>query len=199
MRFCCRGSAVKESRLRKGIIMGQIKELTFSDLRVHFRTGRSYVISGSGKDRKYGYRNGIRCNAGDLELSEWRREVKALIQRSGEQVLYGQLYGFMLQRNYCGSSKTELEDDALQLYVSRIFDNEAWIYFVEFNRLYRPEVLQEVAMRLVKTDCCAVPGWVTQARIDMAGSRAGKLPCPICGKWSSFEYAEDDKERKEIA
>lgn len=163
-------------------------ELAFSDLCVHFRTGRSYVISGTGKDRKYGYRIGVKCDAGDLEISEWRREVRALIERAGEEQLFEQLHEFMKQHNYCHSSKTELEDEVLELYACRIFDNEAWVLFVEFNRLYRPEVLKKTPLRLVKTDCCGKPGWVTQKRINAGNGEPGTVPCPICGKWSAFEF-----------
>lgn len=33
--------------------------LTFADLRVHYYTGRSYLISGEGRDKVFGYRHGV--------------------------------------------------------------------------------------------------------------------------------------------
>ena len=175
--------------------MEQGKVMSFSDLRAHFRTGRSYVISGTGKDRKYGYRQGVMCDIGDVEISEWCREVKELIRRSEEQTLFDQLHEFMKQHDYCHSSKRELEEEALELYVSRIFDNKAWIYFVEFNRLYRPEALQKAQLRQIKTDCCNGAGWVTQKRVDMVGGDRC-IPCPICGKWSPFVFADVEKKER---
>lgn len=47
------------------------EKLTFEDLRCHFGTGRSYVISGTGRDRKTGYRTGVQTDVGDIEVSEW--------------------------------------------------------------------------------------------------------------------------------
>ena len=40
------------------------EKLTFEDLRCHFGTGRSYVISGTGRDRKTGYRTGVQTDVG---------------------------------------------------------------------------------------------------------------------------------------
>ena len=34
-------------------------QLTHKDLHAHFSTGQSILLSGSGRDKKYGYRNGI--------------------------------------------------------------------------------------------------------------------------------------------
>ena len=170
----------------------------FSDLRVHYRTGRSYVISGTGKNRKYGYRQGVKCDIGDMEISEWCKAARALIERSGEQELLDNLCAFLTLHDYCHSSKKELEEEALQLHMSRIFDNEAWVYFIEFNRLYRSEVLQKANLRKVKTDCCEEPGWVTQKRIDMAGMN-GSIPCPVCGRWSPFGFISVEKMRRKTA
>lgn len=40
--------------------------LTFADLRVHYYTGRSYLISGEGRDKVFGYRHGVMTDIGDL-------------------------------------------------------------------------------------------------------------------------------------
>ena len=36
--------------------------LTFADLRVHYYTGRSYLISGEGRNKVFGYRHGNSYN-----------------------------------------------------------------------------------------------------------------------------------------
>lgn len=56
-----------------------VKKLTFEDLRYLHGTGRSYVISGTGHDRKTGYRTGVQTNVGDIEVSEWKELMKELI------------------------------------------------------------------------------------------------------------------------
>ena len=37
-------------------------QLTHKDLHAHFSTGQSILLSGSGRDKKYGYRNGIQTD-----------------------------------------------------------------------------------------------------------------------------------------
>lgn len=45
--------------------MADDNPISFEDLRIKYSTGRSYVISGTGRNRKYGYRTGKMCNLGD--------------------------------------------------------------------------------------------------------------------------------------
>ena len=37
-----------------------MSEISFADLRCRFQTGRSYIVSGEGRNRVYGYRSGYR-------------------------------------------------------------------------------------------------------------------------------------------
>ena len=68
-----------------------MSELSFAALRCRYQTGRSYVVSGEGRNRIYGYRNGVQCDLGDIERKDWCEMVRELIQREGEQELYQQL------------------------------------------------------------------------------------------------------------
>ena len=88
-------------------------DVRFADLRCRFQTGRSYVISGTGRNRIYGYRTGVMCQLGDIERSNWIQMVKDLICRSGEQKLYEQLLLHLKDHNYAKESKAELEFKAL--------------------------------------------------------------------------------------
>ena len=67
------------------------KSLTFSDLRFLYSTGRSYTISGSGRNRSTGYRNGVMTPVGDLEISEWSALMHRLIDRAEEREIYDAL------------------------------------------------------------------------------------------------------------
>lgn len=75
-------------------------EMSFADLRCHFQTGRSFVISGTGRNRIYGYRTGVQCNLGDIERGDWIQMVKDVIHQSGEQKLYDQLLQHLKDQNY---------------------------------------------------------------------------------------------------
>lgn len=86
----------------------RMRELSFGDLRCHHFTGRSYIKSGEGRDRVYGYRTGIQCGLGDIEQSKWFRMVRELIDRKSEQLLYEQLLEYLTEHNYTKSTKAKL-------------------------------------------------------------------------------------------
>ena len=111
--------------------------VTFEDLSVHFFTGRSILLSGSGRDKKYSYRSGVMTDVGDIELSRWRELVHGLIEKAHEQTLHEQLLKWV--KNCCPFQHTreEIETYALELHASRIFDNPKWAAYDEFNRRYR--------------------------------------------------------------
>ena len=111
-----------------------MRELTFGDLRCRHFTGRSYIKSGEGRNRVYGYRTGIQCDLGNIEQSEWFQMVRELIDCKGERHLYEQLLEYLTEHNYAKSTKTQLERKALEQHADRIFDNEAWVDFLKFNR-----------------------------------------------------------------
>ena len=57
-----------------------IANLSFSDLKVRYFTGRSILISDTGQGKRYQYRNGCMTALGDLEISEWREMISDCIQ-----------------------------------------------------------------------------------------------------------------------
>lgn len=120
------------------------RPLTFSDLRAHFGTGRAYLISQYGREKKYGYRKGIQTDIGDLEVSEWKRLVRELIERAEEQELQEQLVEWVKSHYKWLHTKDEVELYALKLHAFRIFDNKEWVGYLAFNQAYRPEILNKL-------------------------------------------------------
>jgi len=111
--------------------------VTFEDLSVHFFTGRSILLSGSGRDKKYSYRSGVMTDVGDIELSRWRELVHGLIEKAHEQTLHEQLLKWVKDCCPFQHTREEIETYALELHASRIFDNPKWAAYDEFNRRYR--------------------------------------------------------------
>lgn len=109
------------------------EKLTFKDLRCHFETGQSYVISGRGRDRKTGYRTGIQTNVGDIEVSEWKMLMKDLIRRSDEEFLYKLLFQWVSQNIPWLHTKQEYELYSLKLHAMRIFENPDWADYEAFK------------------------------------------------------------------
>lgn len=163
-------------------------EYKFSDLRCHCQTGRSYVISGEGRNRVCGYRNGIQCSLGDIEQKEWCKMVTEVIRHEGEQKLYQQLLQYLKDHNYAKESIKALEFNALQLHAARIFDNEAWAGFLEFNRRYRPEVAASAKLIWIVPECCKRPGEITQTMLDSNKHMDDRACCPHCGRWVRFKF-----------
>ena len=114
--------------------------------------------------------------------------AEALIQKAGEQKLLEALTDWESRHNYAKDSARTVRHKALQLHISRIFDNPRWVNFIPFNREYRPEVLEHASLVTVINECCGKPGEVTQEQID--GACTGTVACPHCGRWSSFSIVE---------
>lgn len=118
-----------------------IQELTCEQLRIHFGTGRSIYVSGTGRDKKFIYRSGCMTDIGDILEADWFALARYIIERDGEQVLYE---GLVEYAKTCAwlHSKVEREEYALQLHMSRIFDEVEWVGYQEFNNKHRPWILQ---------------------------------------------------------
>ena len=164
-------------------------ELSFADLRCRFQTGRSYVISGEGRNRIYGYRNGVQCNKGDLERSEWCELVRELIDQEGEQELHKHLLQHLKDHNYAKATTRELEFHALDLHADRIFDNELWLDFLKFNQKYRPETIASTRLILIIPECCKKASYITRSRYEV--NKTFNY-CPHCGRWTKISLGKDE-------
>lgn len=118
------------------------EKLTFADLRKHYGTGRAYTISGSGRDRKTGYRQGVMTDIGDIELSDWKKLVYILIERAGEEQMQQWLRTWYAEYMPWEVRKEDQETEALDAHVRRCFDDPKWVQYIEFNQKFRPELLK---------------------------------------------------------
>ena len=110
-----------------------------------------------------------------------------MILKSGEQQLQKNLLEWEQEHNYCKSFLKEMEMTALELHMARIFDDPLWVDYIPFNRRYRPEVLESARLVWVQTECCRVPGQITQEQLDQSAGNALGITCPICGRCSPFQ------------
>lgn len=168
------------------LIQKPIAELKFSDLRVHYGTGRSIHVSGTGRDKKFRYRCGAMTDLGDLEISEWKSLLNALIEYHSEQEIQQQLRQWSKAECPWLHSNDEVEEYALQLHASRIFDDPEWAGYISFNLQYRPKVLEKAELVWIRTSCCQEAGQVTEEQLDKAVCMGNWIYCPHCGRYSSF-------------
>lgn len=175
----------------------KLNDVTCLDLRVHYRTGRAFLIRQEGRTKTYGYRNGVQTDLGDLEEKDWIQLAASLIRKSGEQQLHEELLEWEQAHNYVHDSRKEIEFRALELHMARIFDEPLWVDYIPFNRKYRPEVLASARLVWVKTECCGRPGQITQERLERAVSGTYGIPCPFCGRWSAFQVCTPEEVRED--
>ena len=92
--------------------MIQANKITFENLRYQYGTGRAYTVSGTGRNRVTGYREGVKTKLGDFEISEWMDLMQQLIEKSGEQALHAALIEWLTENNYRKASKAEIAREA---------------------------------------------------------------------------------------
>ena len=63
--------------------------------------------------------------------------------RSGEEELLTALTEWVTESCPWLHSSRDIERLALEYHSNRIFDNPAWVAYLEFNKKYRPEYLKE--------------------------------------------------------
>mgnify|MGYP003293197835 CR=1 FL=1 len=90
---------------------------------------------------------------GDIELSQWKDIIKYLIERDDEQQLQKDLFSWVKHTCRWLHTQKEQEEYSLSLHASRIFDRKEWIDYVEFNKLYRPEVLMGTMKGVAQNEC----------------------------------------------
>ena len=163
--------------------------MTWEDLRIQYRTGRSQTVSGTGRSRITAYRTGVMCRAGDLEQEHWCALVKELIAREKEQELYMHLLEFMEKVDHVRKNSQEKELSALSLHTARIFDDEKWIYYIRFNRMFRPQLIDYSRVVCVIPECCNKPAAITQTQFEEGQRNDMSLYCPLCGEWTRFYEA----------
>lgn len=168
-----------------------VSALTFTDICKQYGTGRAYAVMSRG-EKQSRYRNGVATNIGNILESVWCEIVRQMIRLHGEEELFGQLYEWYRADDIPGRTKAETEKEVFALHTARIFDDPAWVDYLPFNRKYRPEVLAEAEVVTVMTDCCRKEGSITREVYENRYNNT--VPCPHCGRYSTFCIAERKEE-----
>ena len=70
---------------------GLPKDIDYELLRFQTHTGRAFLLSNRGFEKKYGYRHGVETPAGDIEENLWCALMKELIEKNNDMALYAAL------------------------------------------------------------------------------------------------------------
>ena len=170
-----------------------VEDLNFSDLKIQHFTGRSILISGTGRNKQYQYRNGCMTALGDLEISEWREMIIELIAYRNEQELQKQLYEWCAEHTPWLHEKSEITDYALECHAARLFDDPLWADFIPFNRKYRPNILDTAELIWAKTACCGDVQELTVAQYQMICDPG--FFCRACNEWTRLIPTKQNSRR----
>lgn len=165
--------------------------MNFEDLQCHTRSFR-VIKKGKGREKIEETRSGIICNLGDLEQSDWIDKMETLIKESNEWDLQEHLREYVAALPWCNPRLKNYDQnvrlDALILHSYRIFDDELWVNFINFNQKYRPDALKNLEYVTVISKCCKKPFRVTKKQFENALQMDSKclLSCSPCGHLSEF-------------
>lgn len=115
-------------------------DVTFCDLRVHYRTGRAVRLSGTGRDKEYTYRVGVQTDLGDIELPIWQEAMQRLIHASGEDELQQALLAYVKDHICWWHTQAERLQESLELHACRTFEDPRWTDYDLFYQGYFQKV-----------------------------------------------------------
>lgn len=121
---------------------GLPEKLDYEMIRFQTHTGRAFLISDRGFEKKYGYRHGVETPIGDIEENLWCEIMKELIAHKGDKELFDRLYDWYRDCPVAGHTKKEREFYTLQCFSNKIFDNPRWRDYLAFNQKYRPNAIK---------------------------------------------------------
>jgi len=111
-----------------------ISKLEFSDIRVMHGTGRSTLLSGSGKNKKFAYRIGYQTKIGDIQKDVWIKLAEQLIQQAGEENILKRLIAYVKVLAWMKKvSVATIKENALEMHAMRLFENPSWVGYISFN------------------------------------------------------------------
>jgi len=124
-----------------------------------------------------GGRAGVQTAIGDVLEKVWYEAVERIALREYESWIVDCLEEYF-KRDPCPTTRREARREALDLYASRMFENEMWVGYIPFNRKYCPDAIKGKQFVTVIAECCNKPGEITRARFD-----SGDTICPVCGRF----------------
>jgi hypothetical protein len=81
--------------------------LSYADIRPHYGTFRSILISGSGRNKVFKNRTGIMTNIGDIEESEWLDLAIAVVDSKGDNAEFQKTLEWVKRQSKYNRLKTE--------------------------------------------------------------------------------------------
>ncbi len=174
----------------------RLDRLRYEDIRIVYAThgeDRSvYVEEENGRRRlvKFDYRKGYLTPIGDIDRDVWNQIAEALIMRSYEGWITDSLQEWYLAHPPSESGVDMSWNFALKSHIHRDFNRPGWLYYIAWNRLYRPAALQGKLFPTVVAPCCGVAGETTTELLRMEHREVTGY-CPHCFRRTTLRIISD--------
>ena len=182
-------------RLINSLEAVNVDKLRYEDIKIVFAThgeDRSVYEEHEGKRRlvKFDYRKGFLTPIGDIDRDVWTQIAETLIMRSFEGWITDSLHEW-----YIAHPTSSIGGDiswhlALKSHIHRDFDRPGWLYYIAWNRMYRPAELDGKLFPTVSAPCCDIPGETTVERLRMERRELYGY-CPYCFTRSKLKLISD--------
>lgn len=161
-----------------------VGELCYEDIKIVYAThgeDRSVYEETEGKKRivKFDYRKGYLTPIGDIDREVWQQIAEKLIVRNYEGWITDNLQEWYIAHTTNHSGEDISWQLALKAHIHREFDRPGWIYYIAWNRLYRPGELAGKLFPTVVAACCEKPGETTAELLRMERRELYGY-CPHC-------------------
>lgn len=162
-----------------------IPSLDFDDISYRYGTCVS-CSSGIGREKKRSSHMGVQTEIGDIREDLWYQLAEQVIGMHGETWLLEALETWCREMGHYPRYGFDLHKISLEIHSNQIFDSEEWIYYIPFNRRFRPEMMEGRQFPKVRVHCCE--GAICE--VTKAALRRDIVPCPRCGAFRSYEVVE---------
>lgn len=172
-----------------------VDRLRYEDIKIVYAThgeDRSVYEERDGKKRlvKFDYRKGYLTPIGDIDREVWNQIAEMLIMRSFEGWITDSLQEWYVAHPPNNSGIDMSWQFALKAHIHRDFDRPGWLYYIAWNRMYRPAELHGKLFPTVSASCCDKPGETTTELLRMERRELYGY-CPHCFKRTKLELISD--------
>lgn len=160
-----------------------LSTVTVDDLRF-LRYSFSAHSTGRGYWKKVTVRNGIETRIGDIEIDVWLQAVEAVSRRDGFYEELQRMAEFSYKNNEVPAfTRKELYFFAVDGTLDEIYKDPVWVWFIDYNRQFHPDLLAAANLVEIVTDCCGAKATYTEERLAREGDH---IHCPVCKAWTAY-------------
>lgn len=152
------------------------EEVEDMDLKIKYRTGRAVrnkIVSGTGTKDKYEnkYEGSVVTESGTMSQSEWENAIEKRIVELKEEHIVESLIEYALEECAWIHTREGARNYALDLYASRIWENENWVGYDMFRKKLGIEVETKVEEEVIDMEFTNIESVEVKNKTIRVGAR----------------------------